>query len=493
VSGSTIENATDANVGAGIGIQTYDTTNAAINNNHIETNAGGGIQDYASSGTSGTGNTITGNAAFGIENVGSTNETVDPNTISNNAGGGVILQGAVTGTVVGPNTISDNAAGGVLLQAAFGATVTGNTLTSDAAGGVVAEDPPPVSSATPTDPCAPQSPSSDPCQNSGNTVSNNTVSGTSGAGVQLELTGGDSITGNTISGLGEGGEGIILVGSDNDTVSTNTVSGSAAGVVVTGNDLTGPSTNSTVDNNNFSTNILGGAAVDGYGSPLSWNRVGTELQGIQGVVFFQSDTAIGAGTPTSGTGAPQEVVTPSSFGAPAGAADYSGVAEYLAGAGAICGTSAIPVDGQQGDGGLYACTDGLGDIFLEGVVTNAITAGSGSATGSSTTSEPGCEASPASNTGAVPCSGTVLTLSDLPYINEVAEGNSFNQNQWNNETIAGAIDGSGPNAQYQSSDAPYADGNPSNPSGLENTWTNNTGSPGASAANPTTADPAAGT
>jgi parallel beta-helix repeat protein len=345
----------------------------------------------------------------------------------------------------------------------------------------VGQDPPPG-----TSPCT-NNPATSPCQNEGNTISNNTFGGTSGAGVELQLTGGFTMTGNTVSGLGAGGEGFVLVGSDNNSVSTNNVSNSAAGVIVTGNDLTGPSTNNTVSNNDFSSNLLGGAAADGFGSPESWNKPGTGNQGVQGEVFFQSGVNVPAG-PTGGTGMPFLVTTPTSFGSVPGA--YSSVVTYLGGAGAICGTSAIPVDNQGGN--LYACTDGI-NIYLQGVVGTAITAGNGNATGPSPTSEPGCEASPPANTGQPSCTGDVLTMSALPSFNQVAEGNTFNSNVWNSELIVGAIDGSGPNGQLNSGSATYLDGNPDNPATIMNTWNNNTGSPANSAANPTTAAPAAGT
>jgi hypothetical protein len=84
----------------------------------------------------------------------------------------------------------------------------------------------------------------------------------------------------------------------------------------------------------------------------------------------------------------------------------------------------------------------------------------------------------------------MLTLSALPFVNTVASGNTFNQNLWNNETIAGAIDGSGPNGQFTNSTPTYADGDPSSPANIQNTWTNNTGDPSNSPCNPTTTVPA---
>jgi len=307
----------------------------------------------------------------------------------------------------------------------------------------------------------------------------------------LTLTGGDTITGNGVSGLGEGGEGFIMVASDNNMVNTNTVSSSAAGVVITGNDLTGPSVNNTVSNNDFSSNLLGGAAVDGFGSPQSWNGPGRGDQGIEGEVFFQSGIAVGLG-PTNGTGSPETVVTPTSFAGLPGA--FSAVVEYLAGAGAICGSSGIPVDADGYTGSnpnLVACTDGT-NIDIEGVVTVAITAGNGDATGPSTTLEPGCINPAPAGEGEPNCTGSVLTLSLLPSINTVAESNMLTNNVWNNETIAGAIDGSGPNGQFTASSTPFVDSDPTPPAGIQNTWTGNTGSPANSPANPTTADPAAG-
>jgi len=345
--------------------------------------------------------------------------------------------------------------------------------------------------------------------------------------VQLELTGGFTITNNTVTNLGEGGEGFVLVGSDNNTVNLNTVSGSAAGVIVTGNDLTGPSTGNNVDNNQFSSNLLGGAAADGYGSPESWNRPGTGNQGIQGTVFFQSDTDVGLGPITTTCTDPAladcaEVVTPTGFSSVPGA--YEAVAGYLADAGAICDSSAqadggIPVD-QEGVTqvnpspppneyvpNVVACTDGAGNIYLatpytaDGSpgVTVAISTGNGEATGGSTTSEPGCEAMPPSNTGGNQCTGSDLTLSDLPAYNTVAEGNTFNLNSWSSEAVVGAIDGSGPNGELAAGSPTFSDNNPGDgnpptpPTQIQNTWTNNTGSPAASTCDPTTAAPACGT
>jgi parallel beta-helix repeat protein len=506
ITNNTVSNATDAAVGSGQGIEVVSTTEGNITGNQITGNQGGGIGNYGTTGGTISGNTITGNSGSvagtvptvcatvspcevggGIIDAGTTGGTIGgatANTISSNDNGGVLLQGSSGGTVSN-NTISNNIAGGVLLQVAFGATVSGNTLTSDASGGVVGEDPPPGSS-----PCT-ANPATSPCQNSGNQITGNTVSGTSGAAVQLTLTGGDTISGNGVSGLGEGGEGFIMVASDNNMVNTNTVSSSAAGVVITGNDLTGPSVNNTVSNNDFSANLLGGAAVDGFGSPESWNGPGRGDQGIEGEVFFQSGIAVGLG-PTNGTGSPETVVTPTSFAGLPGA--FSAVVEYLAGAGAICGSSGIPVDADGYTGpnpNLVACTDGT-NIDIEGVVTAAILAGNGDATGPSTTLEPGCINPAPAGEGEPNCTGSVLTLSLLPSINTVAEGNSLTNNVWNNETIAGAIDGSGPNGQFTASSTPFTDSDPTPPGGIQNTWTGNTGSPGNSPADPNTADPAAG-
>jgi hypothetical protein len=77
-------------------------------------------------------------------------------------------------------------------------------------------------------------------------------------------------------------------------------------------------------------------------------------------------------------------------------------------------------------------------------------------------------------------------------MNTVAQGNTLTSNVWNNETIAGAIDGSGPNGQLSSASPPFVNSDPTPPADIQNTWTSNTGSPANSAANPTTANPAAG-
>ena len=134
------------------------------------------------------------------------------------------------------------------------------------------------------------------------------------------------------------------------------------------------------------------------------------------------------------------------------------------------------MDTTSPSGPLYVCTDGLGDLFLFGGSASAITQGSLNATGASTVSEPGCEASPAAGTGS-DCTGTLLTIPDLPAVNSVAVNNTFNQNVWANETLAGAIDGSGPYGEAPPpNSATFADGNPDNPAGIQNFWTNNTGS-----------------
>ena len=101
--------------------------------------------------------------------------------------------------------------------------------------------------------------------------------------------------------------------------------------------------------------------------------------------------------------------------------------------------------------------------------------------------------SPPANTGAPSCTGTLLTLSTLPFVNQVAQGNTFSNNVWNSETIAGAIDGSGPNGQYHSTTMTFVDGNPGNPTNIQNTWTGNVGSPPLnSACDPTTMAPVCG-
>jgi parallel beta-helix repeat protein len=317
------------------------------------------------------------------------------------------------------------------------------------------------------------------------TVTTSTISNNGGGGVVLEDVTGAIITNNTITGTGPG---ITLVGSDNNTISNNVVDG-VYGIYVGGNDITGPSNGSTISNNNFNNNDFG-AVADGYGSAETWNRPGTTNQGIQGDVFFQSSVALGLGAITSVcpaadlSGSYCEVDTPAGMGSPIVTFAYSGVAAYLDGAGKVCPTT-VTVDTPNAT--LYACTDGSGDIFLSGSVSAAISAGNGEATGSSTTTEPGCEASPPSNTAQMPCTGTVLTLSALPYLNTVASGNTFSNNTWSNELLLGAIDGSGPYGEAPPSGGnTYVDGNPSTPVSILNTWTGNVGSPTASACNPAT-------
>ncbi len=394
ITNNTVENGTDANVGSAQGIEPvqdgFGSTAVNISNNTVNGNDGGGIYNFETGPmVTEAGNTTDSDSASetictvagppisgcttsvvggGIVNFGTTGGTFGPtDTSENNLAGGVIDTGSTGGTIgsAAGDTISNNAAGGVLLQAATGVTVSNNTLGSNAGGAVVA--------------------TSMGDQSSNDTVTGNTVSGTSGAGVELELTGGYTMTANTVSGLGTGGEGFVLVGSDNNTVSTNNVSGSAAGIIVTGNDLTGPSTGNTVSNNNFSTNLLGGAAADGYGSPESWNKPGTGNQGIQGTVFFQSQNGIPVGpiaTTCPDAAGPTDcalAVSPTGFSAVPGA--YEAVAGYLADAGAICNSNVndadggVPVDAEgftEVSPGpppvevpnVVACTDGAGNIYL---------------------------------------------------------------------------------------------------------------------------------
>jgi parallel beta-helix repeat protein len=414
------------------------------------------LSAYTANGISCTGSTtictVTGSKVVG---------TTNPPTA------GIVVSGGASATVT-DNLISSNATGGVLLQGTLAAqTISGNKFVSNAGGGVIA--------------------TGTLNQSTGTTVSHNTISGPSAVGVELEQTGGFTISGNTVSGLGSGGEGFVLAGSDNNTVTGNTVTSSAAGAYVGGNDITGPSDNNTISTNNLSNNLLGGAVADGFGSPTTWNHPGTFNQGIQGGVFFQSSVAVPA--VAIGTGAcaglpcgAETVVTPTF-----GPGDYAGVAAYLAAASIIC-PAGIPVSP-----GLYACTDGNGDIMLYGTPTSAISAGNGEATGPSTTGEPGCESGPPAYTDQPSCTGDVLTLSTLPFINTVASSNVFNGNLWNNETVVGAIDGSGPNAEFTYLNVVYMDGASPPPANIQNTWTNNVGSPNSTPCNPTTTSPACGT
>ena len=515
VKDSTIGNTgcSDADVESCQGVETYDATDATVggavaaDGNTISGNVGGGVYDYASNGTDISNNTISGNGGMatittcttagpppsgcttappaavggGIINEGSTNEDVDPNSIENNSSGGVIIQGPVTGSVVGPsNTISNNAGGGVLLQAAFGATVNDNTISSNAGGGVLGESPPSCGSACQTAPT--------------DSITNNTFSGSTSAGIQLELTGGMTISDNTIN-TGDSGPGILLVGSDDNTVSTNTVTLSQVGIYVGGNDLTGPSEDNTVSSNQMSNNELGGAAADGYGSPESWNRPGTGNQGIQGEVFFQSSVAvsgaIGNGSPADGV----TVVTPSF-----GPGDYSGVAEFLAAAGAICAeNTGIPVDQDAPYGSsLFACTDGAGDIILFGDASSPVTAvtqNQADETTCTTFSDVACTSTDTLTLGAL--TGTPGSFPTGSQYNIVASGNSFDGNAFANETLAGAIDGSGPNGQLPMQNTTYPDGNPdASDTTIQNTWgntvTNTGGPPGLPPCNPSTGTPECG-
>jgi hypothetical protein len=78
-------------------------------------------------------------------------------------------------------------------------------------------------------------------------------------------------------------------------------------------------------------------------------------------------------------------------------------------------------------------------------------------------------------------------MSNLPFYNEVASGNTFDNNIWSNETIFGAIDGSGPYGEAPPSGSnTYLDANPAAPPNIQNAWINNSGSPGVTPCNPAT-------
>lgn len=387
------------------GVVLQNVTGAVLSGNTIFNNAGGGVYNNLTTNVTMTGNSVTNNAGGGVIDDSTTGGTNDC-AYSNNSGGGLIVLNTSTLTV-GPCTFASDAGGGVLLQGTSNdITITSSVFTSDADGGVVA--------------------TGGNNQSTGDIVSNNSFTGTSDAGVELEKTGGFSVTGNTIQTT-TSGSGVILAGSDNDVVSSNTVLNSDVGVYVTGNDVTGPSDTNTVSTNTLSANLIG-VVADGYGSPETWN-VPPGNQGIQGPVYFQSGVAVPSG-PISGT--VQVVTSPS----------WSAVAAYLVAASAICPTTVLVYTG------LSACTDGTGDIFLSGTVGPAIAV------------------------------GTTIFLSALPYITTVAQGNTFSNNVWENETLFGAIDGSGPYGESPpSNSATSVDGNPGTPISLQNTWTGNLGSP----------------
>ena len=345
-----------------------------------------------------------------------------------------------------------------------------------------------------------------PYQDAGFTIAGSTIdtatdaSFGNGQGVEAYQTSGTTVENDTIEN--DPGGGVLFEGTDNGTVSDNTVDDDGPnGILVTGSDLAGPSETNTVSSNIFESNQIG-AVADGYGSPETWNQPGTFNQGIQGEVFFQSDTNVSSipsscpdqALSTASIGC-TEVVTPDDAAIPIYPNAYQGVAEYLAAEGFICNPNVsddggTPVDGQGG--GLYACTDGAGTIFLVGTVGTPITMGNGAATGPDTSSEPGCESSPPAGDLAVSCTGTVLTLSALGLEattatnGEVAVGNAFGGNSavtGNNdcsETIAGSVDGSGPNAAGQWSSTPTvyaANGAPAAASALQNTWSSNANDP----------------
>ena len=164
---------------------------------------------------------------------------------------------AATGTVIGSgagNTISDNTGGGVLETETCADSITGNAISDNAGGGVVAAAAPGFSCATPTP--------------GGDSITNNTISGASSAGIQLEIEGQFTITGNNIQTAesGPASSPSVLPG----TRSRPHGHELEAGVYIGGNDLTGPSESNNVDNNAFSTNELAGGVADGSGSPESW-------------------------------------------------------------------------------------------------------------------------------------------------------------------------------------------------------------------------------
>jgi hypothetical protein len=144
-----------------------------------------------------------------------------------------------------------------------------------------------------------------------------------------------------------------------------------------------------------------------------------------------------------------------------------------------------------GQTGLLACGGSLvslpptvpGNVYLTG--TNG---GSNPAippeNGSATDANPSTCVTPDSN---ATCTLTVT----VAVVNTVAVGNTFNANRWATETLFGAIDGSGPYGQDAANAGTYIDGYPSPPPlSIQNTWTNNTGSPANSPSNPTTLNPA---
>ncbi len=361
-------------------------------------------------------------------------------------------------------TISGYTDGGVGLEGtSTGQTISLDTITANPGGGVVGTS---------------------GSQSTATTVTDNTFNGASAAGIELEEVGGFTITGNTITTAGTG-PGILLVGSENDSISSNTVDNTEVGVYVGGNDLTGPSTGNTIVSNNFNSNLLAGAVADGYGSPETWNRAGSGNQGIQGEVFFQNDS--NASIPATAVTGFLLVAGP---GAATNTADFDDVALALP----ACTTlgAGAPVDLQSG---LFACGGSTvstpvtvpGNVYVSGTnLSNpVIPAENGSATSADPTST--C-ATPDSN------ATCTLTVSTVASVKSVAQGNTFNLNIWQNELLFGAIDGSGPNGENPpSGSAIYPDGDTPPPSGIQNTWTNNVGSPSLTACNPTMALPECGT
>ena len=423
--------------GAGtVGIDVTSGATATIATSKIADNSIRGVVLQNVTGTTLSGNDIFGNAGGGVDDDLTTNVTMSGNTVTNNAGGDVIDQDITGGTQ--DCAYSNSSGPGLTISNSTNVSVGPCTFANDAGGGVLLEGTSTnitiTSSTFTSDTAGGVVATGGNNQSTGDSVTNDVFNGTSDAGVELEETGGFSVTGDTIQ-TGSAGNGVVLAGSDNDVVASNTVLASGVGVYVTGNDVTGASSNDAVSNNTLNGNVIG-AVADGYGSPATWN-VPPGNQGIQGPVYFQSGAAVASG---SISGMVQVVTSPA----------WSAVAAYLKASSFLCPTGILVY------AGLSACTDGNGNIFLTGTVGPAIAV------------------------------GTTISLSGLPSITTVAQGNTFSNNVWENQTLFGAIDGSGPYGESPPSNSPTSvDGNPGNPVSILNTWTGNLGSPTA-ACNPVT-------
>ena len=219
-------------------------------------------------------NTITNNVAFQVEVEGSTNTSIRTNSITGTSGTGIELSGTVVGATVTSNSVTITGGTGISATGTLtGAQLTGNTIngsgvaTSGIAfggvGGSVTIGGNNVSfSGTALD-------SGILLTNDSATVSvaNNTVSGTTVAGINVSGSTGTTISGAMVTPTN--GVGILSAGDNGITIGGSTISGTiAAGISLTG---VGALSTSIVANKIFGT-LTTGIAVAGSNSasgPLS--------------------------------------------------------------------------------------------------------------------------------------------------------------------------------------------------------------------------------